>query len=137
MADPINPELKITMKKLVSSGSPFEKTMGYSRAVVQGPFCFVSGTTGYDYAKMEMPADVAIQAANALKTIEGALKDAGFSMSDIVRATYYISEASYSDAIIPVLGSVFGEIRPAATLLVTQLMKPEMKIEIEVTAYKG
>jgi enamine deaminase RidA (YjgF/YER057c/UK114 family) len=125
------------MKKLISSGSPFEKTMGYSRAVVQGPFCFVSGTTGYDYAKMEMPGDVAAQAANALKTIEGALKQAGFAMNDIVRATYYISEASHSDAIIPVLGSVFSEIRPAATLLVTQLMKPEMKIEIEVTAYKG
>jgi enamine deaminase RidA (YjgF/YER057c/UK114 family) len=125
------------MKTLVSSGSPFEKTMGYSRAVVQGPFCFVSGTTGYDYAKMEMPADVAAQASNALKTIEGALKEAGFSMADIVRATYYISDSAYSDAIIPVLGSVFGEIRPAATLLVTQLMKPEMKIEIEVTAYKG
>lgn len=125
------------MKKLISSGSPFEKTMGYSRAVVQGPFCFVSGTTGYDYSKMEMPTDVAIQASNALKTIENALKEAGFSIQDVVRATYYISDASYSEAIIPVLGSVFGDIRPAATLLVTQLMKPEMKIEIEVTALKA
>lgn len=125
------------MKKLISSGSPFEKTMGYSRAVAQGPFCFVSGTTGYDYAKMEMPADVATQASNALKTIEGALKEAGFSMNDVVRATYYISEAVHADAIIPVLGNAFGDIRPAATLLVAQLMKPEMKIEIEVTAYKG
>jgi enamine deaminase RidA (YjgF/YER057c/UK114 family) len=124
------------MRTLISSGSPFEKTMGYSRAVVQGPFCFVSGTTGYDYSKMEMPADVATQAANALATIDDALKKAGFSMNDIVRATYYIADASYSDTIIPVLGSVFGEIRPAATILVTQLMKPEMKIEIEVTAYK-
>jgi enamine deaminase RidA (YjgF/YER057c/UK114 family) len=125
------------MKKLISSGSPFEKTMGYSRAVAQGPFCFVSGTTGYDYSKMEMPADVATQASNALKTIEGALKDAGFSLTDVVRATYYISDAAYADAIIPVLGHAFGEIRPAATLLVAQLMKPEMKIEIEVTAYKS
>lgn len=125
------------MKKLISSGSPFEKTMGYSRAVVQGPFCFVSGTTGYNYSKMEMPADVATQASNALKTIENALKEAGFSIQDVVRATYYISDASYSEAIIPVLGSVFGDIRPAATLLVAQLMKPEMKIEIEVTALKS
>ncbi len=124
------------MKKLISSGSPFEKTMGYSRAVVQGPFCFVSGTTGYDYSKMEMPADVATQASNALKTIESALNEAGFSIQDVVRATYYISDAAHSDAIIPVLGKVFSEIRPAATLLVTQLMKPEMKIEIEVTALK-
>lgn len=125
------------MKKLISSGSPFEKTMGYSRAVVQGPFCFVSGTTGYDYSKMEMPADVATQASNALKTIESALNEAGFSIQDVVRATYYISDAAYSDAVIPVLGKVFSEIRPAATLLVTQLMKPEMKIEIEVTALKA
>lgn len=125
------------MKKRISSGSPFEKTMGYSRAVAQGPFCFVSGTTGYDYSKMEMPEDVAVQAANALKTIESALKEAGFAMSDVVRATYYLSDASYSDAVVPVLGEFFGKIRPAATVLIAQLMKPEMKIEVEVTAYKG
>jgi enamine deaminase RidA (YjgF/YER057c/UK114 family) len=124
------------MKKLISSGSPFEKTMGYSRAVAQGPFCFVSGTTGYDYAKMEMPEDVASQASNALGTIEKALAEAGFSMKDVVRVTYYISDAAHSEAILPVLGKFFGEIRPAATLLIAQLMKPEMKIEIEVTAFK-
>jgi enamine deaminase RidA (YjgF/YER057c/UK114 family) len=124
------------MKKLISSGSPFEKTMGYSRAVAQGPFCFVSGTTVYDYAKMEMPEDVASQASNALGTIEKALAEAGFSMKDVVRVTYYISDAAHSEAILPVLGKFFGEIRPAATLLIAQLMKPEMKIEIEVTAFK-
>ena len=125
------------MRQLISTGSPFEKTMGYSRAVAQGPFCFVWGTTGYDYTKMEMPADVAQQAENALNTIASALKQAGFDLKDVIRVNYYISDASFSDAIVPVLGRVFGEIRPAITLLVTQLMKPEMKIEIDVTAYKG
>ena len=124
------------MRKLISSGSPFEKTMGYSRAIAQGPFCFVSGTTGYDYQKMGMPEHVADQATNALSTIEAALKSAGFAMTDVVRVTYYIADPAYSESIIPVLGRVFGDIRPAATLLVTQLMKPEMKVEIEVTAYK-
>ena len=124
------------MKKLISSGSPFEKTMGYSRAVVQGPFCFVSGTTGYDYSKMQMPEDVAMQAANALRTIEGALSQAGFAMSDVVRATYYLADVADADAVIPVLGQTFGEIRPAASLVIAQLMKPEMRVEIEVTACK-
>ena len=125
------------MRKLISTGSPFEKTMGYSRAVAQGPFCFVSGTTGYDYTKMQMPDDVAVQAENAFKIIERALADAGFEMKDVIRANYYISDPAHSDAIVPVLGRVFGDIRPAITLLVTQLMKPEMKIEIDVTAFKG
>lgn len=110
--------------------------MGYSRAIAQGPFCFVSGTTGYDYAKMEMPAAVADQAANALRTIEAALREAGFSMHDVVRVTYYLCDPADLDAILPVLGEVFGDIRPAATLLIAQLIKPEMRIEIEVTAYK-
>lgn len=124
------------MRQLISSGSPFEKTMGYSRAVAQGPFCFVSGTTGYDYKKMEMPEDVAQQAENALNTIQAALEQAGFSLADVMRANYYITDAADADAIIPVLGKFFSEIRPAATLLVTKLMKPEMKIEIDVTAYR-
>ena len=125
------------MKTLISSGSPFEKTMGYSRAVAQGPFCFVSGTTGYDYAKMVMPESAADQARNALQTIQKALGEAGFSLNDVVRATYYLSDLSWADSVIPVFGEFFGEIRPAATLLVAQMLKPEMKIEIEVTAYKG
>ena len=125
------------MKTLISSGSPFEKTMGYSRAVAQGPFCFVSGTTGYDYAKMVMPESAADQARSALKTIQKALGEAGFSLNDVVRVTYYLSDLSWADSVIPVFGEFFGDIRPAATLLVAQMLKPEMKIEIEVTAYKG
>lgn len=133
--------MRLTWKKslmsrqLISSGSPFEKTAGYSRAVVDGDFAFVSGTTGYDYTTMTLPADVTAQTRNCFKTIEGALQQAGFSMSDLVRATYYITDASDADAVFAVCGEVLGEIRPAATLLVVAgLYKPEMKVEIEVTA---
>jgi enamine deaminase RidA (YjgF/YER057c/UK114 family) len=124
-------------RKLISSGSPFEVQVGYSRAVVQGDWCFVAGTTGYDYATMAMPEALADQARNALATIDKALTEAGFAMTDVVRATYYIADAAYWTPVGPVLGSVFGEIRPAATCIVTGLVAPEMKIEIEVTAYRG
>ena len=122
-------------RRLISTGSPFEKTAGYSRAAIDGDFAFVAGTTGYDYATMTMPADVASQARNCFTTIEGALKDGGFAMADIVRATYYITDGKDADAVLAVCGEVLGEIRPAATLLVVAgLYKPEMKVEIEVTA---
>jgi enamine deaminase RidA (YjgF/YER057c/UK114 family) len=122
-------------RRLVSTGSPFEKTAGYSRAVVDGDFAFVSGTTGYDYATMTMPSDVTSRTRNCFKTIEGALKEGGFVMADIVRATYYITDAKDADAVFAVCGEHLGEIRPAATLLVVAaLLKPEMKVEIEVTA---
>jgi enamine deaminase RidA (YjgF/YER057c/UK114 family) len=122
-------------RKLISTGSPFEKTAGYSRAVVDGDFCFVSGTTGYDYTTMILPVDVTAQAQNCFKTIEAALKEAGFTRADIVRAIYYITDASDADKVFAVTGAHLGEIRPAATLLVVAgLYKPEMKVEIEVTA---
>ena len=122
-------------RRLISTGSPFEKIAGFSRAVVDGDFAFVSGTTGYDYSTMVMPADVTAQAQNCFKTIEAALKEAGFAIADIVRATYYITDAGDADAVFAVCGAHFGEIRPAATLLVVVgLYKPEMKVEIEVTA---
>ena len=122
-------------RRLISTGSPFEKTSGYSRAVVDGDFCFVAGTTGYDYSTMAMPGDVTSQSRNCFKTIEAALKEAGFAMADIVRATYYITDIREADAHLAVCGEILGEIRPAATLLVVAgLLKPEMKIEIEVTA---
>jgi enamine deaminase RidA (YjgF/YER057c/UK114 family) len=122
-------------RHLISTGSPFEKTAGYSRAVVDGDFAFVAGTTGYDYADMTMPEDVTRQSQNCFKTIEAALKEAGFAMADIVRATYYITDVKDADAHFAVCGQVLGDIRPAATLLVVAgLLKPEMKIEIEVTA---
>ena len=122
-------------RRLISTGSPFEKTGGYSRAVVDGDFCFVAGTTGYDYVTMIMPADVTSQSRNCFKTIGTALQEAGFAMADIVRATYYITDARDADAHLAICGEVLGDIRPAATLLVVAgLYKPEMKIEIEVTA---
>jgi enamine deaminase RidA (YjgF/YER057c/UK114 family) len=122
-------------RRLISTGSPFEKAAGYSRAVVDGDFAFVAGTTGYDYATMILPGDVASQARNCFETIEAALREGGFAMADIVRATYYIIDPSDTDAVFAVCGEVLGEIRPAATLLVVAaLLKPEMKVEIEVTA---
>jgi enamine deaminase RidA (YjgF/YER057c/UK114 family) len=122
-------------RRLISTGSPFEKTAGYSRAVIEGDFAFVAGTTGYDYTTMIMPADITSQARNCCKTIEAALAEGGFAMTDIVRATYYITDAKEADTLLVVCGEVLGNIRPAATLLVVAgLYKPEMKVEIEVTA---
>ncbi len=122
-------------RRLISTGSPFEKTAGYSRAVIDGEFAFVAGTTGYDYATMTMPADVTRQTRNCFKTIEAALKDGGFAMADIVRSTYYVTDVGNADAVLAVCGEVLGEIRPASTILiVASLLKPEMKVEIEVTA---
>jgi enamine deaminase RidA (YjgF/YER057c/UK114 family) len=122
-------------RRLISTGSPFEKAAGFSRAVVDGDFCFVAGTTGYDYTTMIMPADVTSQSRNCFRTIEAALKEAGFAMADIVRATYYVTDVKNADALFSVSGEALGDIRPAATLLVVAgLLKPEMKVEIEVTA---
>jgi enamine deaminase RidA (YjgF/YER057c/UK114 family) len=122
-------------RRLISTGSPFEKTAGYSRAVIDGDFAFVAGTTGYDYTTMTMPADVTSQARNCFKTIEETLQGAGFAMADMVRATYYVTDAKDADAVLAVCGEVLGDIRPAATMLVVvALYKPEMKVEIEVTA---
>jgi enamine deaminase RidA (YjgF/YER057c/UK114 family) len=122
-------------RRLISTGSPFEKTAGYSRAVVDGDFAFVAGTTGYDYTTMTMPTDVTSQSRNCFKTIAAALQEGGFEMADIVRATYYLTDVNDADAHFAVCGEVLGDIRPAATLLVVAgLYKPEMKVEIEVTA---
>ena len=124
------------MRRLISSGSPFEKTAGYSRALVDGDWCFVSGTTGYDYATMTMPETVEEQTRNCLSTIRGALEEAGFSLADAVRCHYYVTDAAFADRVFPILGDAFGDIRPAATMVVCGLIRPEMLIEIEVTALK-
>ena len=125
-------------RKLISSGSPFERQSGYSRAVVQGDWCFVAGTTGRDPDTGDMPDDVVAQTRNAFRIIETALDEAGFALRDVVRATYYITDMAYHDLISPVLGEKFGDIRPAATMVVVAgLIRPDMKVEIEVTAYKG
>ncbi len=123
-------------RRLISTGSPFEKTAGYSRAVVEGDWCFVAGTTGYDYATMTMPDAVEDQCRNALATIAKALGEAGFAMADVVRARYYVTDRAFVARVFPVLGEAFSDIRPAATMIVCELNEPEMKIEIEVTALK-
>lgn len=120
----------------VSGGSPFEAELGYSRAVVKGPWCFVSGTTGYDYAAMAMPEAAADQAENAFSTIAAVLADAGFGMGDVVRVQYTITDAALVGEIAPVLARWLGEVRPAATMVVAGLIRPEMKVEIEVTALR-
>ena len=123
--------------KRISTGSPFEKTMGYSRAVVKGGWCFVSGVTGYDYATMEMPGDIADQAQNCFATIGRVLEEAGFTMADIVRVQYTVTDAALVEALVPVLGDALGEVRPAATMVIAGLIRPEMKVEVEVTAFTG
>jgi enamine deaminase RidA (YjgF/YER057c/UK114 family) len=123
--------------KRISTGSPFEATMGYSRAVVKGGWCFISGVTGYDYATMVIPEGIADQARNCFATIKGVLDQAGFEMGDIVRVQYTVTETALVDALIPVLGDHLGQVRPAATMVIAGLIRPEMKVEIEVTAFKG
>ena len=125
------------MRRLISSGSPFEATAGYSRAVVEGNWCFVSGTTGYDYATMTMPESVEDQTRNCLATIGKVLADAGFSFAEVVRCHYYVTDAAFADRVFPILGETFGAIRPAATMVVCGLIRPEMLIEIEVTALRA
>src|SRR3981189_3605801 len=130
------PRIEVPMPRgLISTGSPLEKNVGYTPAGIAGEFPFVAGTTGYDYATMIMPADVTSQSRNCFKTIEAALKEGGFAMADIARAVYYGTDAKHIDAHFAVCGETLGDIRPAATLLVvTALARPEMKVEIEVTA---
>lgn len=125
------------MRRLISTGSPFEEAAGYSRAVVQGDWCFVAGTTGYDYKTMEMPVSVEQQTRNAMATIADTLEQAGFGLSDIVRITYHIIDAADAGRVFPVVGEILKDIRPAATMVVSGLIRPEMRIEIEVTAFKG
>ena len=122
-------------RRLISSGSPFEKDHGYSRAVVEGDFIFVSGTTGYDYTTMTLPEDVTDQARNIAKTVAGVLKEAGATLADVVRLQTFVTNPAYSEPVLKVQGEIYGEIRPAAAIyVVSGLLKPEMKVEIEVTA---
>jgi len=121
-------------RKHISSGSPFEARIGYSRAVVEGGWVFVAGTTGYDYETMTMPGDVVAQCRNILKTIENALNKAGATLDDVTRARYILPNPDDFEPCWPLLSAAFATARPAATMMVAGLMNPEMKIEIEVTA---
>jgi enamine deaminase RidA (YjgF/YER057c/UK114 family) len=121
-------------RRLISTGSPFEAAIGYSRAVVCDGWVFVAGTTGYDYATMTMPVRVEDQCRNALGTIARALAEAGASMDDVVRVRYILPDKADWPACWPITAEVFAHARPAATMLVAGLQEPEMRIEIEVTA---
>ena len=123
-------------RRLISSGSTFEDAIGYSRAVVDGEWVFVSGTTGFDYSTMSIPTGLADQAEQCVKNIETALREAGSSLADIVRVTYILPNAAEFSECWPILRKYFGEIRPAATMISAGLADPRMRIEIEVTARK-
>ncbi|ARE41785.1 translation initiation inhibitor, yjgF family [Rhodovulum sp. P5] len=122
------------MLRLISSGFPFERDIGYSRAVVCDGWIFVAGTTGYDYSTMSMPEGVVDQCANALGTIAAALAEAGATLDDVVRVRYILPDRAGWPLCWPVVSEAFAKARPAATMLVAGLQESEMKIEIEVTA---
>ncbi|MEL7545618.1 MAG: RidA family protein [Pseudomonadota bacterium] len=124
-------------RKRYTTGSPFEASMAYSRAVVQGDWCFVSGVTGYDYETMSLPSDVPVQAEQAFKTIDGILVEAGFALVDIVRVQYTVTDRDDVKRLGPILEKWLGDVRPAATMVIADLIQPEMKFEVEVTAFKG
>ena len=121
-------------RRVILSGSTFEEKIGYARAVVDGDWVHVSGTTGFDYTAMTIPDDVVAQAEQCLRNIEAALTEAGCTFADVVRVRYLLPERADFEPCWPVLRARFGEIRPAATMLVCGLADPRMKIEIEVDA---
>ncbi len=120
----------------ISSGSTFEQEIGYSRAVVQGDWIFVSGTTGFDYSTMTIAEGVEAQAEQCITNIDSALRQAGSSLEDVVRVTYILPDGKEFAQCWPVLRKYFGDVRPAATMISAQLLDPRMRIEIEVTALK-
>jgi enamine deaminase RidA (YjgF/YER057c/UK114 family) len=121
-------------RKLISSGSTFEAEIGYSRAVVDGEWVFVSGTTGFDYSTMSIASSLIDQTEQCLKNIEAALVEAGASLADVVRVTYILPNAAEFSECWPILRKCFAEIRPAATMICAGLADPRIRIEIEVTA---
>lgn len=124
----------MTGKRHISSGSPFEAAAGYSRAVVDGDWVHVSGTTGFDYATMTISNDVVAQTRQTLRNIEMALQEAGASLDDVVRVRYLLTDAEDFKRIAPVISDAFARARPAATMMIVGLIDPRMKIEIEATA---
>jgi enamine deaminase RidA (YjgF/YER057c/UK114 family) len=123
-------------RQLITSGSPFEEAIAYSRAVAQGDWVFVSGTTGFDYSTMTIAPDVAAQTRQCLENIALALSQAGASLSDVVRVHYILPNGDDFESCWPVLREYFGDVRPAATMISAKLLDPRMRIEIEVTALR-
>jgi enamine deaminase RidA (YjgF/YER057c/UK114 family) len=124
-------------RQLISSGSTFEQEIGYSRAVVDGEWVFVSGTTGFDYASMTIPEGIVEQTDRCMRNIEAALQQAGASLRDVVRVRYIVPHAEEFPQCWPTLRKYFGDIRPAATMISAGLADTRMRIEIEVTARCG
>jgi enamine deaminase RidA (YjgF/YER057c/UK114 family) len=124
-------------RRAIVSGSTFEDRIGYARAVVDGDWVHVSGTTGFDYTTMTIPGDVVAQAEQCLANIGAALADAGAGFADVVRVRYLLPDRADFEPCWPVLREYFGEVRPAATMQVCGLADPRMRIEIEVTAHRG
>lgn len=123
-------------RQLISSGSSFESEIGYSRAVRQDPWVFVSGTTGFDYSTMTISDHLEEQTEQCLKNIEEALNKADASLEDVVRVTYVLPNGTDFPRCWPVLKKYFGSVRPASMMISAQLADPRMQIEIEVTALK-
>jgi enamine deaminase RidA (YjgF/YER057c/UK114 family) len=123
-------------RRLISSGSPLERQVGYSRAVVEGDWVFVSGTTGFDYRTMTISDDPAEQTRQIFRTLDAVLREAGSSLAEVVRARYHATSLAAWESAMPVIGEHFGEVRPAATATICALVDPRMQIEIEVTAKK-
>jgi enamine deaminase RidA (YjgF/YER057c/UK114 family) len=124
-------------RRLIGSGSTFERDIGYSRAVVDGDWVFVSGTTGFDYSTMTIADDVTAQTEQCLTNIAAALAEAGGTLADVVRVRYILPNGADFPACWPALRRAFGEVRPAATMICAGLADPRMKIEIEATARLG
>ena len=124
-------------RRLISSGSPFERQIGFSRAVTTGPWVFMSGTTGFDYKSMTISDNVVEQAEQCFRNVGSVLEQAGASFADVVRITYLVTRREDFEPIWPVLQRYLGEIRPACTVIVAGLLDPRMLIEIEVTAFKA
>lgn len=121
-------------RRLISSGSLYEEQIGYSRAVVDGDWIFVSGTTGFDYATMTIADDIADQAEQCFANIAAALHEAGATLADVVRVLYIVPQAAEFERCWPVLRKHLGTVRPAATMIGAALLDPRMRIEIQVTA---
>jgi len=123
-------------RRLISSGSPFESQIGYSRAVAAGPWVFMSGTTGFDYKSMTIAANVVDQAEQCFRNVGAVLEQAGASFADVVRIDYLVTRREDFEPIWPVLQRYLGEVRPACTVIIAGLLDPRMLIEVEVTAFK-
>jgi enamine deaminase RidA (YjgF/YER057c/UK114 family) len=124
-------------RELISTGYAFEESFAYSRAVVQGSWCFLAGVTGVDYATGEIPEDAGRQTENCFATIRDVLQRAGFTLNDVTRVQYTVTDRAHIEAMKPAVQAAFGAVRPAATLVIAGLVDPRMKVEVEVTAYRG